>query len=75
MKTGIRRKMKPAPCGAETAKPDAKAIKPRKYCVFQQFRVLFQFGSAFLKLLAKPLWKPRGNEGTDDLPDFHLDAF
>ena len=67
--------MKPPSCCTETAKPDAKAIKPRKYCVFQQFRVLFQFGSAFLKPLAKPLWKPRGKEETDDLMDFHLDAF
>ena len=67
--------MKPAPCSTETAKPDGEAIKPRKSSVFRAFRVLFQFGSAFLKLLAKPLWKPGANEGTDDLTVFHLDAF
>ena len=26
-------------------------------------------------LLAKPVWKPRGNEDSEDLTDFHLDAF
>ena len=67
--------MKPAPCSTETANPDGKAIKPRKSSSIPVFRVLFQFGSAFLKPLAKPLWKPRGKEETDDLMDFHLDAF
>ena len=75
MKKEIRRKMKPPSCCTETAKPDGKVINLRKSSAFQQFRVLFQLGRAFLKRLAKPLWKPRGNEGTDDLPDFHLDAF
>ena len=67
--------MKPPSCCTETAKPDGKVINLRKSSAFQQFRVLFQFGSAFLKLLAKPLWKPGANEGTDDLTVFHLDAF
>ena len=67
--------MKPSSCCTETAKPDGKVINLRKSSAFQQFRVLFQFGSAFLKPLAKPLWKPRGKEETDDLMDFHLDAF
>ena len=64
-----------APCGTETAKPDGEAIKPRKSSSIPVFRVLFQFGSAFLKPLAKPLWKPRVKEETDDLMGFHLDAF
>ena len=67
--------MKPAPCGTETAKPDGEAIKPRKSSVFRPFRVFFQFGSAFLKPLAKPLWKSKSKEETDDLTVFHLDAF
>ena len=67
--------MKPSSCCTETAKPDGEAIKPRKSSSIPVFRVLFQFGSAFLKPLAKPLWKPRADEGTDDFPVFHLDAF
>lgn len=67
--------MKPSSCCTETAKPDGEAIKPRKSSSIPVFRVLFQFGSAFLKPLAKPLWKPRGKEETDDLMDFHLETF
>ena len=26
-------------------------------------------------LLAKPVWKPRGHEESEDLTDFHLNAF
>ena len=67
--------MKPPSCCTETAKPDGKVINLRKSTAFQQFRVLFQFGRAFPKRLAKPLWKPRGNEDSVDLTVFHLNAF
>ena len=29
----------------------------------------------FRMLLAKPVWKPRGHEESEDLTDFHLNAF
>ena len=52
-----------------------KPENPAHSSYFGWFSSLGAGNRQFRLLLAKPVWKPRGDEETEDMTDFHLIAF